>query len=549
MPPAAQSRPAGSWPRFAGALVVLAIIAVGIPIGLIAASRIAPGLVAATARHRLLGRDPLVDLDATVLHRDRPRRPARPAVAGLAAVGRPAGVGGVVAGRVTPQARTRPHPPTGDVRRARRLDRRRAARVRIPDPEGRHRQPAGPASRSDRVRHPQHDSRRRRPASPVAAPTQAGLGGRATRRVDRDVRRAHPRRRQPLARGVGTQPRPPDGPGRHDVDRSLATERRLGTPTPRHHRADARTRRRPPSRCTSSPPTTRPSLPPNKQRTRRSPCTASSTATRCGTSSRTTTAGSTATSSTSWPTTTGSPTRRTSRSGPTSCCRRSAELDSTATRRRPGRRRPPSPSSGPVDRRLDTSCRATRCGTSSNTTTAASTPSWCGTIADYNGLADPNVILVGTAILLPPLAADGTLAPPIAPRPPRPLFRSRPRRPSAERRPRPRRPPPRPTSAPPPVARDVDAAGRSARPPFLRRSTSEPATTGVAVPSRRRGIGPSPRRGARGRRDARQRRRLTVRLRRPVAVVGSGLWLAADGRAGDHGPSAARPPLAGGRTG
>ena len=36
-----QSRPAGSWPRFAGALVVLAIIAVGIPIGLIAASRIA----------------------------------------------------------------------------------------------------------------------------------------------------------------------------------------------------------------------------------------------------------------------------------------------------------------------------------------------------------------------------------------------------------------------------------------------------------------------------------------------------------------------------
>ena len=38
-----QSRPAGSWPRFAGALLVLAVIAVGIPIGLIAASRIALG--------------------------------------------------------------------------------------------------------------------------------------------------------------------------------------------------------------------------------------------------------------------------------------------------------------------------------------------------------------------------------------------------------------------------------------------------------------------------------------------------------------------------
>ena len=35
-----------------------------------------------------------------------------------------------------------------------------------------------------------------------------------------------------------------------------------------------------------------------------------------------------------------------------------------------------------------------------------------GTIADYNGLENPGVIFAGTVILLPPLAADGTLAPP-----------------------------------------------------------------------------------------------------------------------------------------
>ena len=35
------TRPGGSWPRFAGALLVLAVIAIGIPIGLIVASRIA----------------------------------------------------------------------------------------------------------------------------------------------------------------------------------------------------------------------------------------------------------------------------------------------------------------------------------------------------------------------------------------------------------------------------------------------------------------------------------------------------------------------------
>ena len=42
------------------------------------------------------------------------------------------------------------------------------------------------------------------------------------------------------------------------------------------------------------------------------------------------------------------------------------------------------------------------------------------TIADYNGLAVPNVIVVGTAILLPPLAADGTLEASIAATPAEP---------------------------------------------------------------------------------------------------------------------------------
>jgi nucleoid-associated protein YgaU len=40
-----------------------------------------------------------------------------------------------------------------------------------------------------------------------------------------------------------------------------------------------------------------------------------------------------------------------------------------------------------------------------------------GTVAYYNGLADPNVILVGSVILLPPLAADGTPAIPVTPPP------------------------------------------------------------------------------------------------------------------------------------
>ena len=278
------------------------------------------------------------------------------------------------------------------------------------------------------------------------------------------------------------------------MDRSLATERRLGTPTARPPRRRPPHPQSPRSRCTSSPPTTG-----HRSTEQHGPAIAVHRIVY----------GDTlwdilkdhygyvdGTSSTSWPTTTGSPTRRTSRSAPTSSCRPSqpTRLDGRAPAADPPsrRRRRTRRSSAHTSSRGDTLWdiietplrpRRRRHGAHrSPTTTAWRTPT---SSSSAPRSCCRHSLLTGRS-LRPPLS-----------RTPEPAARAPTK---LRRRPRPRLPPPRLDVTPPPVARDVDAAGRSAGRRFAAGDAGGAGHHRRHGPVGRRGIRTVRRRGARGRR-------------------------------------------------
>ena len=206
---------AGSWLRFLAAVVVLLVVAVGIPVGLVVAVPGRSRLVAPTPRHRHLGRDPQLGDHAAVLHRDRPGRAARPDLVVLAAVGRTAAVGAVVRAGLTSRTGPGASAATRDVRRLRRLDRRRVDRAHVTGPE---RRPRSTNRATDPCGHRSH--RPRRPPQPpwLLQRCTASRAGWETVQAAESIEMFAARTARltgSLARGVGAEPGPHHGRRRH----------------------------------------------------------------------------------------------------------------------------------------------------------------------------------------------------------------------------------------------------------------------------------------------------------------------------------------------
>ena len=247
--PVISPRPPGSWWRFLSAVGMLAVVAVGIPVGLIVACRASVG-----SSHPLPGIGSWDEIRTWVTTERSSNEIAHLALRVLISLcwllwaALVLSLLSAIAGSRPSMERIR-IPRLRRVRRVRGVDRCRAHRDHRAHPQGRlrdNRTPPRGGRRSDPV------ARVHRSGSPTDADHVGAcrMGGRATGGIDRDVRRPHPRQRRPMARGVGTQPGPSNGRRRHHMEPAMADRRRVGartphgTPTSPRNMPDARRRLR-----------------------------------------------------------------------------------------------------------------------------------------------------------------------------------------------------------------------------------------------------------------------------------------------------------------